>query len=243
MSRRYRAAVVQIRANADKLANLEKAERLVAAAAAAGAKLIALPEMFNLYGPFEPIVAAAETIPGLTSERLAEWAVRYEVYLVGGSFAERDETSGKARNTSLLLAPEGRIVARYCKVHLFDIDSGDLLRSPLSRTFSQALRRERGSDCHSLCFYSHNRPRPLGGTRSRTRDREPMLHTCAESMRRTSTGHAHVRTFVDRRSLGPRARGARRRGRLRPCRGRSRRTGRSAHAVARHFASSLLTCG
>jgi predicted amidohydrolase len=78
--------------------------------------------MFNLYGPFEPIVAAAESIPGLTSERLAEWAVRHEVYLVGGSFAERDESSGKARNTSLFLSPDGRILARYCKVHLFDID-------------------------------------------------------------------------------------------------------------------------
>lgn len=122
MSCRYRAAVVQLRASADKLANLAKAERLVAAAAAAGAKLVALPEMFNLYGPFEPIVAAAEPIPGLTSERLAEWAVRYNLFLVGGSFAERDETSGKARNTSLFFAPDGQISARYCKVHLFDID-------------------------------------------------------------------------------------------------------------------------
>jgi predicted amidohydrolase len=122
MSCRYRAAVVQLRASADKLANLDKAERLVAAAAAAGAKLVALPEMFNLYGPFEPIIAAAESIPGFTSERLAKWARRYDLFLVGGSFAERDDASAKARNTSLLLAPDGRIVQRYCKVHLFDID-------------------------------------------------------------------------------------------------------------------------
>jgi predicted amidohydrolase len=121
---RYRAAVVQLQASADKLANLGKAERLVAAAATAGAKLVALPEMFNLYGPFGPIVAAAETIPGPTSSLLAEWAVRHDVFLVGGSFAEHDETLGsnKARNTSLLFAPDGRILARYCKVHLFDID-------------------------------------------------------------------------------------------------------------------------
>jgi predicted amidohydrolase len=122
MSRRYLAAVIQLQANADKLANLEKAERLVASAAEAGAKLIALPEMFNLYGPFEPIVAAAEPIPGPTSERLAQWALRHSIFLVGGSFAERDDGTGKARNTSLLFAPDGRILARYCKVHLFDID-------------------------------------------------------------------------------------------------------------------------
>ncbi len=122
MNRRYRAAVVQLQAGADKLANLGKAERLVAQAADAGAELIALPELFNLYGRFEPIVAAAESIPGLTSERLLGWAARHGVYLVGGSFAERDDASGKARNTSLLIAPDGRIVSRYSKVHLFDID-------------------------------------------------------------------------------------------------------------------------
>jgi predicted amidohydrolase len=122
MSRTCRAAVIQFRANADKLANLEKAEKLVAAAAAAGARLVALPEMFNLYGPFELIVAAAEPIPGPTSERLAHWAAGHAIFLLGGSFAERDDASGKARNTSLLLAPDGQIVARYCKVHLFDID-------------------------------------------------------------------------------------------------------------------------
>lgn len=122
MSRRFRAAVVQLQVGADKLANLGKAEKVVAAAANAGAKLIALPELFNLYGRFEPIVAAAETIPGPTSNLLAEWAARHGVFLVGGSFAERDEPGGKALNTSLLFAPDGRILARYCKVHLFDID-------------------------------------------------------------------------------------------------------------------------
>jgi predicted amidohydrolase len=122
MSRRYQAAVVQLRASADKLANLEKAGRLVSAAASAGAKLIALPEMFNLYGRFESIVPAAEAVPGPTSELLSAWAAQHAVFLVGGSFAERDDESGKARNTSLLFAPDGRILGRYCKVHLFDID-------------------------------------------------------------------------------------------------------------------------
>jgi predicted amidohydrolase len=78
--------------------------------------------MFNLYGRFETIVPEAETVAGPTSERLAAWSAQHAVYLVGGSFAERDEASGKARNTSLLFAPNGRIIGRYSKVHLFDID-------------------------------------------------------------------------------------------------------------------------
>jgi predicted amidohydrolase len=101
----------------------------VAAAADAGAKLIALPEMFNLYGRFEPIVAAAEPIPGPTSERLRDWARRFSVHLVGGSFAVTDEGTGKARNTSLLIAPDGEITARYAKIHLFDIDLGGQVTS------------------------------------------------------------------------------------------------------------------
>jgi predicted amidohydrolase len=122
MPRSYLAAVIQLCATADKLANLHKAESLVRAAASAGAKMVALPEMFNLYGRFEAIVAEAEPIPGPTSERLSAWAKRHEIYLVGGSFAERDSSTGKALNTSLIFGPDGDLLGRYCKVHLFDID-------------------------------------------------------------------------------------------------------------------------
>jgi nitrilase len=122
MLRRYSAAVVQLQATADKPANLGNAERLIAEAARAGAKLVALPEMFNLYGRFEPIVAAAEDVPGPTSELLRRLAVEHQLYLVGGSFAERHSSSGRARNTSLIFSPDGRILGRYSKIHLFDID-------------------------------------------------------------------------------------------------------------------------
>jgi predicted amidohydrolase len=122
VSRRYPAAVVQLQAAADKSANLRKAEKLVAAAAHDGAKLVALPEMFNLYGRFESIIAAAEPIPGPTSELLRDWALRHAIYLVGGSIAERDSQSDKARNTSLVFSPSGQCIASYSKIHLFDID-------------------------------------------------------------------------------------------------------------------------
>jgi predicted amidohydrolase len=122
MSRRYLAAVVQLQARDDKQANLRNAERLVDAAAAAGAQLIALPEMFNLYGRLEPIVAGAEPLPGPTSQRLAEWAVRHKMFLIGGSFAELDAQTGRALNTSLFFSPAGELVGRYSKIHLFDID-------------------------------------------------------------------------------------------------------------------------
>jgi predicted amidohydrolase len=139
--RRYLAAAVQLCATADKDSNLGKAEALVAAAAEAGAKLVALPEMFNLYGPFDPVVAAAEDVNGNTSQRLADWARTHGIYLVGGSFAEGDRQTGKARNTSLLFGPDGKVLARYCKVHLFDIDLPGRLTSRESEWIIA------GSDC------------------------------------------------------------------------------------------------
>jgi predicted amidohydrolase len=161
MSRRYQAAVVQLRASADKLANLEKAGCFIAAAADDGAKLIALPEMFNLYGRFESIVSEAEAIPGVTSDRLSAWAAQHSVFLVGGSFAERDLATGKARNASLLYSPDGRIVARYCKVHLFDIDLPGRVTSKESQwiapgvsttTTQTALGRIGQAICYDLRF-------------------------------------------------------------------------------------------
>jgi predicted amidohydrolase len=122
MLRRYLAAVVQLNATADKTANLRKAERLVADAAQAGAKLVALPEMFNLYGRFERIVEGAEIVPGPTTDCLRALAVAHRLYLAGGSFAEHDASSGKTRNTCLVFSPDGAIVGRYSKIHLFDID-------------------------------------------------------------------------------------------------------------------------
>jgi predicted amidohydrolase len=161
MSRRFQAAVVQLRASADKLANLDKAGRFIAAAAGDGAKLVALPEMFNLYGPFESIVPEAESVPGPTSDRLSAWAAQHAIFLVGGSFAERDETAGKARNTSLLFAPDGRMIGRYSKVHLFDIDLPGRVTSKESEwiapgtsttTTATALARIGQAICYDLRF-------------------------------------------------------------------------------------------
>jgi predicted amidohydrolase len=78
--------------------------------------------MFNLYGRFEAVVAEAEPVPGPTSDLLAQLARELEIVLVGGSIAERDPNGVQARNTSLVFAADGQLLAGYCKVHLFDID-------------------------------------------------------------------------------------------------------------------------
>jgi predicted amidohydrolase len=113
---------------ADKAANLERAEALVARAAATGADVILLPEKWNAIGNAEVLHAAAEPLEGGESvEAMAEWARRHGITLVGGSITERREGREKLSNTCVVLDPEGEIAAVYRKIHLFDVEVGGLV--------------------------------------------------------------------------------------------------------------------
>ena len=128
MASKFIAAAIQFGAGEDRDANLAIAERLVAEAAGRGAALVVLPEMFNRWGRFETMAAHAETIPGPTSAAASEWARRLNIILVAGSIAEKSPDAdqmrrgGKAFNTSLIFGPDGKLLARYRKRHLFDVE-------------------------------------------------------------------------------------------------------------------------
>jgi len=106
----------------DKDRNLETARQLIASAAARGAQIVALPENFNFLGAPEAQLANAEPVPGPTVQCLADEARRHGIHILGGSILEVVAGAEKVYNTSLLLDPEGEIIARYRKVHLFDIE-------------------------------------------------------------------------------------------------------------------------
>ncbi len=83
MPDRIRIACVQMTSRADKAANLEAAERLVAQAASTGADLIVLPEKWNAIGDSALNHAAAEPLEGGESvAAMSEWARRHGVALV-----------------------------------------------------------------------------------------------------------------------------------------------------------------
>ena len=115
------AAAVQLTARADKERNVNTAERLVEEAAQRGAGLVALPELFTCLAEPEVIVANAEPIPGPISRRLSALAARLRITLVAGSLAEQSSIAGKVQNTSLLFGADGRQLALYRKIHLFDV--------------------------------------------------------------------------------------------------------------------------
>jgi deaminated glutathione amidase len=116
-----RAAVVQLNSTNDKARNLDAAERLVRAAAADGAELIALPEKWNLLAGGEELLAGAEPLDGPSLSAARAWAGELGIHLLAGSIPERGP-AGKAFNTSVLIGPEGEDLAVYRKIHMFDVD-------------------------------------------------------------------------------------------------------------------------
>ena len=120
-----RAAAVQLNSTEDKDANLGSADRLVRAAAAAGAELVVLPEKFNLLGRHESYLAGAETLEGPTIGWARETARELGIDLVAGSIVERREGHEKLGNTSVHVGSDGELNGVYRKIHMFDVTVGD----------------------------------------------------------------------------------------------------------------------
>ena len=106
----------------DKQANLEEAKRWVRNAAAKGARLVVLPEVFIWRGSKKLEGQFAEPIPGPTSMRLSDLARELGIYLLAGSILEKISNRERAYNTSVLFDPAGKQIACYRKIHLFDVE-------------------------------------------------------------------------------------------------------------------------
>lgn len=120
--------------------NLATAGRLIAAAAASGAQLVALPEYFPLIGAGDADRLAAREREGAgpIQEFLAEAARKHKLWLVGGSIPLFADDPGKLRNSCLVFDPDGRRVARYDKIHLFGFRKG-------AESYDEAATIERGN--------------------------------------------------------------------------------------------------
>jgi predicted amidohydrolase len=111
-----------MRSGTDKAKNVATAIELVHAAADEGATYIQLPEYFNFYGPARYRQGVSETVPGPTTDELANVARERHVTVHVGSLLETSPVERRSYNTSVLIGAHGEILATYRKVHLFDID-------------------------------------------------------------------------------------------------------------------------
>jgi len=126
-----RVSVIQMNQGSDKAANLASAEALIGAAVAADRPgLVSLPETWtNLGGGRDSRRAAAEVLPapgaegGAAYELMRGLARQHGIFVHGGSMIE--DGGEKLFNTTVVFNPGGEEIARYRKVHLFDIVAPD----------------------------------------------------------------------------------------------------------------------
>jgi predicted amidohydrolase len=118
---RLRVALVQLDAGADPDRNVAAAAALADEAAAAGARLVALPEYLQYRGPDDGYRASARPIPGPFTKPFADVARGRDAWVLVGSLAESSGDPMRPYNTSVLIAPDGSVAATYRKIHLFDV--------------------------------------------------------------------------------------------------------------------------
>jgi nitrilase len=114
-------AVIQYCPTADRKANLRTAAELLAEARSMGARLAVLPELFSAFVPAGEWRAVAELAAGPVEEFLSGQAAQHRMFVVGGSYIEKTR-EGAFHNTSPIFSPEGRVIDRYRKMHLFWTD-------------------------------------------------------------------------------------------------------------------------
>jgi deaminated glutathione amidase len=128
-----RVSVVQMNSGHDKTANIAQARGLIEKAIAADRpRILALPEIWTCLGgdyqtklnQGEPLLpSGSQEKGGAAYEFLRGVARDHQIYVHGGSIGERAE--GKLFNTTVVFNPVGKEIARYRKVHLFDVVTPD----------------------------------------------------------------------------------------------------------------------
>jgi len=119
----FKAAMIQMRSGLNPGANIDAAVRLIGEAKASGADYVLTPEMTNILAARREQLFAAVVVEEADASlaTLRELARRLEIYVHVGSLAIR-LSNDKAANRSFLIDPKGEIVARYDKIHMFDVD-------------------------------------------------------------------------------------------------------------------------
>lgn len=116
-------AAIQLCSTALVEENKQTIARLIEQAAQEGARLVVLPENMLLMGETDQAkFAISESFgEGELQSFLAQLAKQYHVWMVAGTLPIKGDQSGKVRAASLLFDDQGRCVARYDKIHLFDV--------------------------------------------------------------------------------------------------------------------------
>ena len=123
----FKVAAVQMASGPNVQGNLSEARRLIEKAVDQGARLVVLPEYFPIMGLNDKDKLAVREQPGsgMIQTFLSETARTHKIWLVGGSIPLVADVPDKMRNACLVYDDNGEQVARYDKIHLFNLDLGN----------------------------------------------------------------------------------------------------------------------
>lgn len=128
----YKVGAIQLKPQAGQIdANVAEAEKLIAQAAAAGARLVLLPELWAIGYGVEAPQAYAESFGGRVTNFMCEQAQKHGIYIAGG-YAEKGQ-NGHCYDAALLLDPKGNLLLNHRKVHLYSALEEDKVWSPGER--------------------------------------------------------------------------------------------------------------
>jgi len=119
----FKAAMIQMRSGLQPGVNIDAAVRYIGDAKSAGAEYVLTPEMTNILAANREQLFAVVVEEGADASlaTLREVARKLGIYVHVGSLAIR-VSPDRAVNRSFLIDPKGDILARYDKIHMFDVD-------------------------------------------------------------------------------------------------------------------------
>ena len=119
------AAAVQLTSTSQPEVNFSAAEEQIELASRRGADLIGLPENFAFMGDDHQRLEISSSLAEECSRFLVTMARRYQVVLLGGGFPVPTGDGKRTLNRAELVGRDGQLLARYDKIHLFDVDLPD----------------------------------------------------------------------------------------------------------------------
>jgi N-carbamoylputrescine amidase len=126
-----KAALIQFSGAFEKEKNIEKAERYISEAVAAGAKIVCLQELFNTtyfcYTENPEFWSLAEPIPGPTIDRMCDVAKRHGIVLVAPVYEQA--IKGELYNTAVIIDPDGQIMGKYRKTSIPMVKTASIVGS------------------------------------------------------------------------------------------------------------------
>jgi nitrilase len=145
-----RIAAIQMCSTGNRDANLVRANSLMEEAVEDGAELLSLPENFAFIGREGDQVQVAEDLDdGPSVQQLKDFAAKHHVAIVGGSIPLKTADASRVSNTCLVFDPAGELVARYDKMHLFDVSVDE------EHSFQESSYVEAGKNVVTASLFGH----------------------------------------------------------------------------------------